>query len=314
VISFVITARNEPAPLLTRTVNELRATTPAQEREIIVIDDGSSLPIGALAPDVHVFRNEESRGVSQARRQGYDIATGDVLVCLDAHMTFDPAWLDRMVAHVESGALLCSAFWDYERTVCHCFGADFQWCAERNYFAQRYPGFQLSHRVHRPQEDAPEVPMVIGACYMLLRESYETLGGFSPLFRVWGADEQDVSARAWLAGLGVRCVADARVGHFWRPAFPYPVHFEDLEFNQLAMIRSVFDDESVAMLEPSFHPISPKVQQWLEAIDVTAWRATVQSARRVEDRDFFLRFLPELYRQRVRLPELCIRKLPDSKP
>lgn len=304
-ISFVITARNEPAPLLAATVNELRATTPAQEREIIVIDDGSSVPIGALAPDVQVVRNEESRGVSQARRQGCDVATGHVLVCLDAHMTFDPAWLDRMVAHVESGALLCSAFWDYERTVCHCFGADFQWCAERNYSTQRYPGFQLSHRVRRPRGDAPEVPMVIGACYMLLRESYETLGGFSPLFRVWGADEQDVSARAWLAGLGVRCVADARVGHFWRPTFPYPVYFEDLEFNQLAMIRSVFDDASVAMLEPSFHPIPPRVQQWLEAVDVAAWRETVQSARSVEDRDFFLRFLPELYRQRVRLPESC---------
>ena len=148
--------------------------------------------------------------------------------------------------------------------------------------------------------------MVIGACYMLVLESYETLGGFSPLFRVWGADEQDLSARAWLAGLGVRCVADARVGHFWRPTFPYPVYFEDLEFNQLAMVRSVFDDASIAMLEPSFHPIPPRVQQWLEAVDVAAWRETVQSARRVEDRDFFLRFLPELHWQCVRQPESCL--------
>jgi glycosyltransferase involved in cell wall biosynthesis len=302
VISFVITARNEPEPLLARTVIDLRATTPAGEREIIVIDDGSSLPIGALAPDVYVVRNEESRGVSQARRQGCDVATGSVLVCLDAHMTFDPAWLDHMVAHVESGALLCSAFWDYERTMCHCFGADFQWCAERDYAAQRYPGFQLSHRVFRPAGDAADIPMVIGACYMLLRESYETLGGFSPLFRVWGADEQDLSARAWLAGLGVRCVVDARVGHFWRPAFPYPVFFEDLEFNQMAMVRSVFDDASVEMLQPSFHPVSPTVQQWLDAANVAAWRDTVQSARRVEDSDFFLRFLPELHHRLASKP------------
>ena len=68
--------------------------------------------------------------VSKARRQGCDVASGAVLVCLDAHMTFDPSWLDRMLAHVESGALLCSAFWNYERTVCHCFGADFTWCAK----------------------------------------------------------------------------------------------------------------------------------------------------------------------------------------
>jgi hypothetical protein len=71
------------------------------------------------------------------------------------------------------------------------------------------------------------------------------------------------------------------------------------------MLRSVFDDASVAMLERSFHPIPPRVQQWLEAVDVAAWRETVQSARRVEDRDFFLRFLPEFHRQRTSLPESC---------
>jgi glycosyl transferase family 7 (putative galactosyltransferase) len=125
--------------------------------------------------------------------------------------------------------------------------------------------------------------MVIGACYMLLRTSYTALGGFSPLFRVWGADEQDLSARAWLAGLGVRCVTDARVGHFWRPTFPYPVHFEHLEFNQLALIRSVFDDVTATMLEESFEPIPDKVRAWLDDTDVAAWRDIVQRARRVEE-------------------------------
>jgi glycosyltransferase involved in cell wall biosynthesis len=301
VISFVITARDEPPALLARTIDELRATTPSLEREIVVVDDGSTIPVGAIGPDIEVLRNIEPEGVSRARRRGCAAGTGRVLVCLDAHMTFDRAWLELMLAEVESGALLCSAFWDYEREACHCFGADFEWCGERDYTGQRYPGLQLAHRVSRPRAAACDVPMAIGACYMVLRSTYATLGGFSPLFRVWGADEQDLSARAWLAGHGVRCVTNARVGHFWRPTFPYPVYFEHLEFNQLTLIRSVFDDTTATMLEASFHPIPRQVGRWLDAVDGAAWRAVVQRARRVEDRDFFLRFLPALHRRRVRI-------------
>ncbi len=301
-ISFIITAREESPDVLRRTIEELRATTPPAEREILVIDDGSTLPVSGVGLDVWVVRNDEPAGGFRARGRGVPGASGHVLVILDAHMTFDHNWLTRMLAHVESGALLCSAFWDYERSVCHCFGADFQWNADRNYSAQRYPGFGLRHRTRFPGEGARDVPMAIGACYMLLRSTYESLGGFSPLFRVWGADEQDLSARAWLAGFGVKCVTEARVGHLWRPAFRYPVYFEHLEFNQLALIRSVFDAQTTALLQACFEPVPERVREWWTESDVRSWRGVVQQARRCDDRDFFLRFVPDLHRQRVRLP------------
>ncbi len=233
-------------------------------------------------------------GVSRARRQGTSLASGDVLVWLDAHMTFEPGWLDEMLAYVDSGALLCSAFWDYERSVRHCFGADFAWCGERQHEHQRYPGFGLRHRTAFRGGGAVDVPMVIGACYMTLRSTYDALGGFSPLFRIWGGDEQDLSARAWLAGYGVKCVVGASVGHLWRPAFPYPVYFEHLEFNQLALVRTVFADETVRRLEPAFEPILEQVRNWLDEADVAGWRAVVQAARRERDSAFFAAFLPEL--------------------
>jgi glycosyltransferase involved in cell wall biosynthesis len=302
VISFVITAREERAEVLRRTIEELRATTPRREREILIVDDGSSTPVAGLAREVQVVRNAQPIGVSRARRRGCALASGDVLVCLDAHMSFGEGWLDRMLAHVESGALLCSAFWDYDRETCHCFGADFEWCGQRDYDAQRYPGFRFRHRVRPPARAAVEVSMAIGACYMLLRSSYEALGGFCPLFRVWGADEQDLSARAWMAGLGVRCVTGACVGHLWRPAFPYPVHFEDLEFNQLALIHSVFDEETIELLCRAFAPLPERVREWLDERELAAWREVVQSARRYEDEDFFLRFVPGVHALRAQPP------------
>jgi glycosyltransferase involved in cell wall biosynthesis len=293
-IGFVVTAREEAPGVLRRTIDELRATTPSGSREIVVVDDGSSTPVAGLPAEVEVIRHEIPAGVSCARRAGCDRTIADVLVCLDAHMTFAPGWLDQMLTHVDSGALLCSAFWDYERTTCHCYGADYVWCGDRDHHAQRSPGFQLQHRTAFPGDGAPEIPMAIGACYMLRRATYEVLGGFSPLFRVWGADEQDLSARAWLAGFGVRCVTGACVGHLWRPAFPYAVSFDDLEFNQLALVRTVFEESTVRAIDPFFHPLQPRVAEWIDSADISGWRSTVQAARRASDAEFLGRFVPEL--------------------
>ena len=101
-----------------------------------------------------------------------------------------------------------------------CWGAEFVWCGERDYEAGRIPGFAFRHRTEFPGEGAVEVPMVIGACYMVLRESYERFSGFSPFLRVWGTQEPDISLRAWITGVGTKCVTGAKVGHFSRSKFP----------------------------------------------------------------------------------------------
>jgi hypothetical protein len=193
---------------------------------------------------------------------------------------------------------LCTGVWSYDRLVSHGYGADFEWSGTRDYAAGRHPGLGLKHRCAFPGDGAFEVPMVIGACYMIHRDTYARLGGLSPLFRVWGADEQDFSARAWLAGVPVKCVTGARVGHLWRPSFPYPVQYEHVEYNQLAMLRTVFEEATIAAFEPWFEPIPGAARAWLDGADIAGWRAIVQSARRVSDREFLARFLPGAPRPR----------------
>lgn len=300
-ISFLINARNESQSVLNATIDGLRETTTHHPREIIVIDDGSDVPIPCTFPEVHVIRNEVPSGVSQARRHAASIACGDVLVWLDGHMTFAPDWLDHMMNHVDSGALLCSAFWDYELSTCHCWGADFLWCGERNYWKGRSPGFGLRHRTKFPGPGAVDVPMIVGACYMTLRSSYEQFGGCSPLFRVYGADDIDISARAWIAGLGVKCVTSAKVGHLSRSAFPYSVNFEHFEFNQLAMVRTIFEEQTVNVLEQYFEPFPEVVENWLNHTDLSEFREVVQSHRRMSDEEFFRRFAPQVLVSRHKL-------------
>jgi hypothetical protein len=293
-ISFLINARNESEWVLGATIDGLLESTAQYPREIIVIDDGSDVPFGCTSAEVRVIRNPKPIGVSRSRRYAASIAGGDVLVWLDAHMSFAPDWLDHMLDHVDSGALLCSAFWDYELSTCHCWGADFHWCGERNYWEGLSPGFGLRHRTRFPGPGAVEVPMIVGACYMTLRSSYEEFGGCSPLFRVYGADDIDISARAWITGRGVKCVTSARVGHLSRSTFPYPVNFEHFEFNQLAMVRTTFEERTVYVLEQYFKPLPEVVEKWLNQTDFSEFRQRVQSRRRMSDEEFFRRFAPEV--------------------
>jgi len=292
-VSFVIPARDELPPVLEFTMKGLLAASAPYSREIIVIDDGSSTPVSLADPNILILRHEKPIGVPLSRRHGLSVARGDVLVWMDAHMSFAPDWLDHMMAHVDSGALLCTAWWDYELTRPLCWGADFIWRHQRNYQAGYCPGFDLRHRTAFPGDGASEVPMVIGACYMMLRESYERVGGFSPFFRVWGKADQDLSIRSWIAGLGVKCVTGARVGHLSRKKFPYPVRWEDIEFNQLAMIRTVFEEQSVAAIEEKLQPVPADVKTWLAHVDFSDFRNLIQSSRRLSDAEFFRRFVPD---------------------
>lgn len=292
-ISFIIAVRDEPRELLDATIEGLLRTSDAYCREIVLVDDGSIVPVQIERPDLLVVRNGEPIGSARSRRTGASYASGEVLSFLDPHMSFAPDWLGKMIAHVDSEALLCSAWWDYELTRCHCWGADFRWCGERDYGSGRCPGFDFSHRTVFPGDGAVDVPMLIGANYMMLRSSYDKIGGFSPVFRTWGRLEQDLCWRAWIVGVGVKCVSDARVGHFSRKKFPYKVCWEDIEFNQLATVRTAFEASTSTRLEQLLQP-PPQIKNWADEAGFDPWRESIQSRRVITDRELFERFTPDI--------------------
>jgi glycosyltransferase involved in cell wall biosynthesis len=292
-ISFVVVARNELPEHIETTINGIVETSTGHTIEIIVVDDGSSAPICLNRPEIRIVRNAPSIGTCQSRRLGASFANGDVLVSMDAHMRFSSDWLDHMLARVNTGALLCAAWWDYELSRPLCWGADFLWCGERDYHAGRCPGISFRHRTALPGEQPVEVPMLIGACYMMLRTSYEKLGGFSPFFRTWGKLEQDLSTRAWILGLGVQCVPAAHVGHFSRAKFPYPVRWEDIEFNQVVTARTVFEEPVARKFEELLQPLPLESQTWLDKTDFSVWRSLIQARRAISDAEFFRRFIPD---------------------
>jgi Glycosyl transferase family 2 len=304
-ISFVIAVRDEPSELLQSTIEGLLKTSEQYQREIVLVDDGSLVPPSVEYPEVVTIRNSEPIGSARSRRTGASFATGEVLVFLDPHMSFAPDWLDKMMAHVDSGALLCAAWWNWELTKPLCWGAEFVWCGKRDYHSGLSPGFSFRHLTQFPGDGAVEVPMVIGACYMMLRQSYERIGGFSPFFRTWGKLEQDLCSRAWIVGLGAKCVTGARVGHFSRQKFPYPVRWDDIEFNQLVTVRTVFQEPVARIFEQMLQPLPRQVETWLAETNFSEFRQLIESHRRMSDSEFFRRHVRDA-------PECLMRPSPPQ--
>jgi len=106
-LSVVIPAKNEEMNL-GRVLTDLNATVasmPDWQVEIIVVDDKSSDRTGevAQANGARVVRNEGQSGKGCALRKGFESATGDVLLMMDADHSHRAEEIPGMLAAMKDG-------------------------------------------------------------------------------------------------------------------------------------------------------------------------------------------------------------------
>jgi glycosyltransferase involved in cell wall biosynthesis len=106
-ISIVIPCYNEK-DTIEEIVLAVRAA-PVQEKEIIVVDDGSSdgtIPVLkekiAVLVDKIIF-HECNRGKGAALRSGFQVASGDIVLVQDADLEYDPQEYPLLLAPIQSG-------------------------------------------------------------------------------------------------------------------------------------------------------------------------------------------------------------------
>ena len=87
-ISFIITYYNEPLYLLCECIDSITVLTlTSDEREIIVVDDGSDeSPVETLKQfgDAITYIRQKHMGLSEARNRGLQMATGEYIQFIDA--------------------------------------------------------------------------------------------------------------------------------------------------------------------------------------------------------------------------------------
>jgi len=113
VISFVITARAESPEVLGRTVDELRATTASVDREIIVVDDGSTdgtaRELARFGDAIRVIR-QGNGGCPAAFNSAFRAARGDFVALCGADDILEPRrleWQEEAVLRHPEVDVLC---------------------------------------------------------------------------------------------------------------------------------------------------------------------------------------------------------------
>lgn len=101
-VSVVLPAKNEAASLVTL-LPLLRAELPAAE--IIIVDDGSTDETAAICQqhDVKLVRHPYSLGNGAAVKTGARVATGEIIVFMDADGQHQPSDVARLIARIDEG-------------------------------------------------------------------------------------------------------------------------------------------------------------------------------------------------------------------
>lgn len=168
-ISVIIPTYNE-AKVLENCIDSLKLQT-QKDFEIIVIDDGSTdttpLKLRGATKTLPNFSfiEQKHEGPGAARNLGVKNAKGDILVFVDADMTFDKDFLFKLTEPVEKG-LVNGTFskeeyvsnWD--KVFARCWSINEGWEPKRRH-PKRYPDHQPVFRA-------------------ILKSEFDRVGGFTP--------------------------------------------------------------------------------------------------------------------------------------
>lgn len=105
-ISFIITDYNIPEEMLRECVESVLAVNLTNdEREIILVDDGSEVPptttLERYGSHIHYFR-QDNKGLSAARNAGIGLATGTYIQFVDGDDRLVKEGYDKVIAHLKA--------------------------------------------------------------------------------------------------------------------------------------------------------------------------------------------------------------------
>jgi cellulose synthase/poly-beta-1,6-N-acetylglucosamine synthase-like glycosyltransferase len=164
-VSVLVPVRDGESTIAPCLDSILATDYPADRREILVIDNGSSDGTAALiqARPVRYLR-EPRRGVSHARNHGIAASSGEILAFVDADCVVEPQWLTELVRPFEDADVGAVA-------------GDLQHVAPSTP-AERQAARLLGNWQRFAFSSNPAYPITANAAYR--RDVLERIGGFDP--------------------------------------------------------------------------------------------------------------------------------------
>jgi len=243
-VSIVLAAHNE-GDLLWKTVASCVETCADLDYEIVVADDASEddsiSTFQRQFPEVSVHRSNERRGPSPTKDLGAQMATGDVLVFLDAHCKPEAGAISQLVRDVcelQGEAIITPVVvyldpdaWTNDLTI-----PGHGYVVELDGITWRW----IPTESMRPRGRFFESPSLIGCCCAVSKRLYEKLWGFDRNMYMWGVEDVDFGVKSWLLGHPVLHDAQPVIGHRFQKTFnTYQAPTEHLIANQLRMAYKI---------------------------------------------------------------------------
>ncbi|KRZ75490.1 Polypeptide N-acetylgalactosaminyltransferase 3 [Trichinella papuae] len=234
--SVVIVFHNEAWSTLLRTVQSVinRSFVDYLE-EIILVDDASEKDeLIALVesylktiPVAHtLIRLPQRSGLIVGRVRGAEIAKGDVLTFLDAHVEVTDGWLEPLLFRIsEDRTRVVAPVIDVisDDTFQYVTAAESTWGGFS--WTMNFRWYQASAREQKRRgknKTTPiRTPTIAGGLFSIDRKYFFDIGAYDEGMRIWGGENLEISFRVWMCGGTLEINPCSHVGHVFRKQTPY---------------------------------------------------------------------------------------------
>ncbi|KAB0799284.1 hypothetical protein PPYR_07164 [Photinus pyralis] len=234
--SVIIIFYNELLSVILRTIWSVILQTPSHLlHEIILVDDCSSdsdlkgllryyLDTRLKKYNVNLLELNHRMGLIRARLQGARIATGDVLIFLDAHCEATTGWMEPLLARIqeERTAVLVPIIDVIEaNNLAYSTNGDTSYQVGGFTWSGHFTWIDIQDNADKGKLTPVKSPTMAGGLFAIDRRYFWEIGSYDEQMDGWGGENLEMSFRIWQCGGRLETVPCSRVGHIFRDFHPY---------------------------------------------------------------------------------------------
>ncbi|WAA13132.1 glycosyltransferase family 2 protein [Fervidibacillus halotolerans] len=280
-VSIIIPVKNEGIHIQ-NTIQSLFESKTRYPFEVIVVDDHSTDGCCDFLRKnkderIHVLFTDNV-GVAMARNIGAERAKGKFVIFCDAHLFFEPYWIDRLLYPIEKKLADATNPGIANAKNPQAIGYGYTW------------NENLEVKWNGPKRKMFESPLLAAGCLAMKKSTFDDIGGFDRGFRVWGRNDDEISLKLWLFGYRCAVIPHVKIQHVFRKGSEVPFHFtwDDVYYNFMRMAYSHFNEKRIEKCKKQIKHSNPdQIIRELLKSDVLEQRKRYFEKRTYDD-DWFM--------------------------